>query len=282
MEAEVDGAPTGQLKAGSGTATPTHWWQPRHVETNHTLRCEIGPLSLAVSRAASEWRLAWSSGEELFEDQHITLATEYSPLPEEEALERYAVARTSGSLRLRPLLLDRPVVVCPRQPMFIPAGESTTLYMSSPLCISIEVEATPLVLREIPSLRLSDTWFGPNTREGELCYAGQTRARNMLSELPKREHRAISPVRIENHATTTLPLEKLRLPLPALSVYGGADGHLWTEGLSLTRRDDSDLATLRVEPSAPQLAGAVELISGPRQASERGRLVRAFKLFFGQ
>jgi hypothetical protein len=130
-------------------------------------------------------------------------------------------------------------------------------------------------------LRLSDTWFGPSTREGELCYSGKTHARHTLAEVPRRAHRAITPLHIRNEAASPLPLDKISLPVPVLSVYGAADASLWTETVTMIRGSDSDMAALRIEHGPPAYVGPVSLVSAPRREQARGGLVRAFNVLFG-
>lgn len=76
------------------------------------------------------------------------------------AIERYLYPRAGGRLTLTPRL-DRPVVIRPRQLVYLPAGQQTTMYLSTPVTIRIDVDEPPVTLRELPMLRLSDTWFGP-------------------------------------------------------------------------------------------------------------------------
>ena len=73
-----------------------------------------------------------------------------------------------------------------------------TIYVSSPVWIRLET-ATGTLLDELPTIRQSDTWHGPNTREGELCYASRTFCRTNIDALPIRQNRALSPVIIYNH-----------------------------------------------------------------------------------
>jgi hypothetical protein len=255
------------------------WWLAQEVPDNHRLVYELGPFALELHRSSDEWRVAWRH--DPAEDQSANLRIGVAEGALDVVLERYVHAAPVGRARLRPLLMDRNVVIRPREPVFLPSGQETTLYLSTPVCASIEVGEPPLKLREVPMLPLSDTWFGPSTREGELCYSGRTHARHHIAELPRRPHRAITPLHIRNHATSVLPIEKLSLPVPTLSVFGADDGSLWTQGVSLTRASDSDLATLRIEPGPPRYARGATPISEPRRPAERNGLVRAFSLLFG-
>jgi hypothetical protein len=263
----------------SGQPAP-RWWDAHEIEQGHTLRCAVGPLTVWLYRGEDEWRLAWERAEESDDVLRVEVETRLG-LPRTARHERYVFQRSSQAARLRPLLADRAVVVGAYQPVFVPSGEETTLYISSPLSLQVEVGEAGVVLQEIPILRLSDTWFGPNTREGELCYAARTNARHSLREVQLRPHRAVTPVRIRNQGRTQLPIEKLSLPVPLLSLYGRADGSLWTQAIALTRAAESDLANLRVDAGPPPEAAGASLLSSPRRATERGTLVRAFSGLFG-
>jgi hypothetical protein len=266
------------MQTSASMLSTAQWWSPRDVPEGHRLSCEIGPFWLELYRGGDEWRIDWRYDDALDLSSQLNLSV--TPGQPENCRERYVHAGV-GRVRLRPLLVERPVVIRPREPVFLPSGQETTLYLSTPICVRIEVGDPAVELRELPMLPLSDTWFGPSTREGELCYSGRTHARHHVGELPRRPHRAITPVRIRNHATSVLPIEKLSLPVPALAVFGARDGSLWTQGVSLTRASDTDLAALRIDSGPPSFASGARLISDARQPAERGGLVRAFSLLFG-
>lgn len=255
------------------------WWLPQDVPLDHTLVCALGPLALELCHAPGEWRLAASHGEETDEPTQATISVREGGL-ETDRHERILMARSDVRVHLKPALADRPVVIKPWQSVILPAGEETVMYMSTPVGLRLELGEPPVLLREVAMLRLSDTWFGPSTREGELCYSGKTHARHSLEEVPRRVHRALTPVHIHNRAGSPLPLDKLSLPVPLLSLYGDAEGYLWTQGVSLVRTSDTDMAALKIDAKPPAAAGKAPLVSGPRELQVRGGLVRAFSVLF--
>ena len=255
------------------------WWSPREVPLDHTLEGRLGPLQLQLHHGHGEWRLAHSYADEDEGSASADIAVRPGGLTD-PACERILLARTDARLTLKPVLADRPVVVRPRQAVILPGGEETVMYMSTPVSLRLEVGEPPVLLREVPLMRQSDTWFGPSTREGELCYSGKTNARHELAEVPQRVHRALTPVRIHNRASSALPLDKVSLPVPLLSLYGDAAGYLWTQGVALVRTSDTDMANLKIEDKPPAEAGKVSLVSGPRELQGRGGLVRAFSVLF--
>ena len=176
-------------------------------------------------------------------------------------------------------LADRAVVVYPEHPFYVPAGETITLYCSTPLWIRIEAGATRVKLMESAIERPSDTWVGPSTREGELCYATQTTARLDRNSLARHAHRAMTELRIRNAANDMLRLEKVNLSVPYLSIYSGHDGVLWTESVLLERTSSTTIGRLQI--GHPPVASEVDKLTSARLTSEPGGvLVRAFSALF--
>ena len=153
--------------------------------------------------------------------------------------------------------------------------------VGSPVWVRLEVADPPTVLRELPSHRPSDTWFGGNTRVGELCYATETRALLHLENLPVLSRSAVTPVRIRNLAPSPLALERLKLPVPLLALYSDRRGRLWTQGVTLTRTEESDMATLDVRPGPPSEIEDSTLMSPARNHQESTLWTRAFSGLLG-
>lgn len=147
--------------------------------------------------------------------------------------------------------------------------------------MEIGVDGGRTVLRELPSLRLSDTWFGSTTREGELAYALRSSARTRLDEMPLRSHRILTPVVLENRASDALLLERLNLPVPFLSVFEEEARGLWTECVHMLRTEEGDTARLDVRRGPPEETSGAVKRSGPRRTHETGHLFRAFGSLLG-
>ncbi|MGA9853374.1 MAG: hypothetical protein WBR15_10640 [Gammaproteobacteria bacterium] len=258
------------------------WWGEFILKAN-TMGCwHLGPLVLWVQRLTGEWRIAWRAGEELMQQvAEVKLA-----LPPEEPAEGMAVSRfsfrdTGKPMRLVPALADRPVVVKPDMPLYIPSGEEITLYVSTTLWVRIFIGHDSGPLMEIPTLRPSDTWFGPNTRSGEICYASRTFAHTRAEDIVLRPHRAITPVHIRNHAPDALAVERLSVPVPLLSLSVNERGQFWTQSVTLERRAHADNTMLQLGDMNLSGAVAIERVCGPRQVPDDRTVLRALSKFFG-
>ncbi len=174
-----------------------------------------------------------------------------------------------------PALAPRPFVVRPDIRFSLPTKEETTLFISSPLWIKIRLGQPAVEVFDKPIYQPSDTWFGPSTIEGELCYAGRTRARLHMEQLDRVSHRVHSAIRIKNLSSSGLDLERLKLPMPNLSPFAAKDGRLWTETIRLDRREDGNFAELRLDKKPPVEVQPTELVGGPRDKAEKGVLLGA-------
>jgi len=253
------------------------WWREEPFEVGDVRTWQIGPLSLAVQRTAREWKLAhrWNGAIRLEFDWQVTSEDHF---PEDGwELSRFVFSATGSSLELAPALADRPVVTSPRVPLLVSPGEQVTLFVSSPLWLVVRGERQTLL--EIPVHRPSDTWFGPSTREGELCYAARTQAALEVGNLPLLARRAATPVRLRNRADSPLQLERLKLPVPFLSLFAAADGTLWTETVTMTREESSEMAEVGVRNGPPGEAGEASLLTAARNEVDTNAVMQVFSRF---
>ena len=256
-------------------ASGRNWWGDFEIDVGQTLRWQIGPTSFWITRGANDWRVASKPGADPFAD-HLTIAEPVSQAPDEEVeTRRFALRSQHGVVRLLPALADRPVVVKTEKPLYIPASEEATLFIGSPLWLQVHVGAKFTRVLDAPIFRPSDTWFGPDTLSGELCYASQTQARLTVENLPRLPHRAVSAVHIKNKGNSNLFMEKMKVPVGHLSLFVSETAHLWTDGLMLDRAGDSDAATVQIGYRS-SLTGALTRVSAAREKVSKGFLLDAF------
>lgn len=248
-----------------------------------TRQWRIGPLTLDVRCLQSEWQIAYEQKRD-FDENNISCEINDIDVFSEtfSNTARYIFRKTSGLLIVTPLLADRPIISRPNTTFNLTPGEEVKLYVSTPLWLKLGtgVNDAEEELAEIAIQRPSDTWFGPSTLEGELCYASTTHCRLNLEEMPHRPHRAITPVVIRNQANTMLSVDRLNVPAPLLSLYASSNGHLWTPTITLVREKDGDMAGLKIDTSAPTEAHGGIQLSQPRQTSNTDIFIRAFNAVF--
>jgi hypothetical protein len=255
------------------------WWGRFSLEVETRAIWHVGPTRLAALRRAREWCIDYVEDPESRDDARVELpAPETVPAPS-LARHRFAFAEAPEALWVTPVVPDRALVVHPEAQLHVPIGESITLFCSVPLWIRVEAGENRVPLLEAPIDRPSDTWFGPSTWEGELCYATTTKARLDRDAMPIRAHRATTELRIRNLLSETLHLQRINLAVPFLSLFSTPEGALWTESVTLERSTSG--ATGRLQVGGPPKDAEAEMVAGARLASNTdGVLVRAFTALF--
>jgi hypothetical protein len=258
------------------------WWGDVSLALNEVKVWSLGERKIAIQRLDKEW-VIWNKELDSESSSQINVsslktANAFSDVP----YSRHLVNQTSDTGSIAPTLADRPIGARPATSLNILPGEDVELYISSPLwfLMKLKLKASPIV--DIPFLRPSDSWFGPSTMEGELCYAKYTDARVNLAQIEKRGHRAITPVLIKNQHTETLTIERINLPAPFLTLYADEEQDFWTQEVEITYHSDSDKAGLRLKRTPPKKGmGNMTLISSARQISDNHHFVKSIKSLLG-
>ena len=246
--------------------TSRRWWGSYEIEAGQSRFWRVGNIVICVDRFSNEWYIASSqvdSLEDLPEADKDSAATKLN-IPHDKLNFKTFTFRTQAQLSLTPVLPDRPLASTLERPLYIPGDEEILLYVSSPVWVRVETGNANIILDEIPTFILSDTWLSTNTIEGQLCYAGYTHCSAHLKTLPSGPDRIISPLFIRNYSKKLLLLTKLTVPLPYLSVYSDADNFLWTEQLYLYREGDHH-PEVEVAKGPPKALAEITCLSPARK-----------------
>lgn len=198
----------------------------------------------------------------------------------EADLVRHVQTDTAATLRVVPALGDRPIVARPGASLNILAGGQAKLFVSTPLWFRAEIASSGQPIIDAPFWRPSDSWFGPSTREGELCYAKYTDARTEMEQVEFKVQRAVTTFNIVNKHKDPLLIERLSVPVPMLSLYADSEFRLWTESITVTRGSNDEAAEVVISEGAPVATSPMELVTAPRKALEKRTLIRSLGSLF--
>jgi hypothetical protein len=251
------------------------WWNSTPIDAARVYRSRIGPLEIWIRRLSDEWQVAWQypgTGREMA-----------SPLEPGEAPEgvdwsRWVAGDEASAIRLVPTLPDRPLVARPDAPFRIPPHREALLYLGVPVWMKVVAGKAPqaVPLREIPTVMLSNTWFGdPFT--GELCYSLTTRARRSVEPDPQ-PHRAVCPVRVHNAADVELDMERLCVRVPHLRLHAGSD-RLWANEMRVRYKGPEKVAEIHFDGGPPAVEGVGPMVGEPRVPPEKHIVKRTFSHF---
>lgn len=249
------------------------WYGDHHVRLDAGAKFILGPLEVHAYRSAQEWDICWRrEGDPLSQELQIKdLEGARASAEEDFETERFARSQTAEVLRLAARLADRPVVSRPEDSLRILPQEKVIIWISSPLWVTLAERSDGEPMLELPIARMSDTWFGPNTRHGTLCYATRTKARISAPSEPL-PFRAVTQVEVTNASEDALPISRINLPMRNLTLYHSVRGFLSSAVRVRKDRDGKELE-VTVDASHPPES---ERLAEPREEAERG-LVRGFQ-----
>lgn len=238
-------------------------------------------LELGIARQSREWHVWANRTPQQSEDNHEWRQHDRQTLVETRSgFTRFVFRQTTEHCQLLPRLADRSVVVRPVSPVFVPAGEETTFYVSTPVWVAFYAEGVVTPLLDIAVVIPRDTWFGPSPANGQLCYATKVMARTDLTQLPPRPFRAVTPVNVKNLGNDSMPIERINIPAPFLPVYAAESGRLWTPALNVVRDASNRQLQIRIDTDIVTEAGHVVQLTPARRGSDEHSLIRVFDNFF--
>jgi hypothetical protein len=134
-------------------------------------------------------------------------------------------------------------------------------------------------LFELPIYRPSDTWFGANTREGELCYLSRTKARTADTKTINYPHRAVTEIKVINESESNLMIERLRVPVKKLCLYTNEQGSLATDTITVTLNEVEKEAALTIH-SIDTTHENASLLAASREPAEFNLIEDTFAKLF--
>lgn len=263
---------------GTKTDQLNQWWGDFDLPLDRWCLWEIGPMTLYIRRSLREWSFAWKQGLDPLQLRAVGLQ-QLDSAPDLEGFKqsRFVFGQTSSTFNLGLRLADRSVVVRPETPLCVPAGENATLFVSTALWLRPSLRTSSLL--ELPLYRPSDTWFGENTRHGELCYMTKSRARTEYTESINYPHRAITEIQVSNSSLETVCIDRIRVPVTNLSLYHDSEGRFQTDSLTLSVHSKEKDTRMEIIKLSRQIDSCT-LVSVPRNPSETGIIEQTFAKLF--
>jgi len=245
-------------------------WDPIKVAPGETLLVRFGPLDFWIHRGDREWHMAHA---------HVPDGPErlgLERLPEMPGLDwtRWVINEQVDEVLLQPRMPDRPLIVRPEMPVCLLPNQSVRFYIGVSSWVSVSLGQRFRDILEIPTARLSNSWFGPAT-EGELCYAMRTTAKLREEDLQGHPHRAVVPLEVRNLSDEKLDFERLCLHTDNLRIYQG-DGRMWSNQGRVSYRGADKWSRVAYARGAPPYDRAERLVGAARRPAERGALLRTF------
>ena len=246
------------------------FWKQYEIIENEILCLNLRTICIWCMKNGSELLISHRKTDDHDNQEHLL-----AEAPEDLDWLRCAVEKKTIKLRFLPVFPDRSVVVKPELAFRLIEGAQARIFIRVPIWIKIElVTKKSEMLFELPSVTLSNTWFG-SFLEGELCYWISSGARRTIEPEPDRPYLAICSVQIVDATDEELLIEKLCLRVQNLSMF--YDGQqLWSDQTKVYYKGKTAISQIEVAHVPPKEAPGSKLISKPRVVLKKGITARTF------
>lgn len=247
-------------------------WTPRTVKAGETVEIGLGSLRMWVHKEKHDWHIAHEI--EAGDDERCSVSLSESSFEADRKWTRWILDDRIDQIQVQPQMPDRPLIIRPEMPMCLMPKETVQLFIGIPIWLRTFFGSKQEQGIEIPSVVLSNSWFGSFT-EGELCYAVRTQARLNLDDLQPSACRANFPLEIRNASTEILKFERLCIRPQHLNIYEGAT-RLWTGKGRVSYRGEENWSRMIYAKHPPEFDAAKALVGQARESIRRGALLRTF------
>ncbi len=261
------------------------WWGEYSFDDNNVVRWSFPELDVTVRCQAKEWNV-WheykseNAGDNLGFFLEKTKGTDLLS----SDYQRYLYTENSGTLEIMPKLPDRNLVTKPINPLILRPRQKTSLFVGTPVWFSIREKKEKNPFFEVPLRKLSDTWFGPSSVKGEVCYASKTHAVTSPEGLKHKSFRAIVPITIENKSQSeSIKFEKINVPVTLLTLYCDENDRFWSSPIYLAKDDGSTEIQIKLDSlaQAESYTGSrVVKLAEPRRREDHPLILRAYDMLF--
>jgi len=223
-----------------------------------------------------------------FRDEEVWIAHGYkdelkgkikaeNPPPKVE-WSRWADKSVSSDIRIQPIFPDLPLVVNSEYSLKISPNTQIRIFSRIPIWVRISLANNDYQLIEMPTVKLSRTWFGTPI-EGELCYYATTKARRDLSKADKKSYVVTCPILVTNKSTEELNFERFCFRVERLSIYE-QNGYFWADETRIIYHGADLNSDVIMTGNLPAGIEKKQLLTPPRKQIKKSLATRTFKRLF--
>jgi hypothetical protein len=250
-------------------------WDSISIDDGKYCHIQVRKLHLWIQKMYQEWIVGWKQKPECQDGVSIQILDTCT----EESIEwhRKVVRNTDPFIHLSPLMPEKAVVVKPESALQITAGAEALFYVSIPIWIGVFIKKSQSALFEIPTVSLSNTWFG-EPHHGSLCYSLKTSIYSIISNLNLKSNEAVCPVQIKNTTSIDLDFTRLCIQTDYLNIYK-IDNEMWTNKLHVHFRGVDKESNIIYDNSYPDKNRKFSLMCKSRKKYSKSFSIKSFDTF---
>lgn len=198
--------------------------------------------------------------------------------PEDVEWSRWATKSASGNIRIQPVFPDLPLVVNSEYTLKLSPETQIQIFTRIPIWIRLIQAETNYQLTELPTVKLSRTWFGSPV-EGELCYHAVTKARRDLTRIDKKPYLVTCPIWVTNKSMEELNFERFCFRVERLSIYEH-NNEFWADETRIIYHGENLNSDIIMTGKLPDGIQKKQLWTRPRKEIKKSLATRTFKRIF--
>ncbi len=259
------------------------WWGATDIQQEKCLQLLCGDLQLEILPKDNEWLVQYQLSKDLtvFKAE-LSYIEESDESTEFENKQRFVSNTLPDHVILQPALADRSITCKPKVTVTLFPKQQISLFVGLPLWLQLHMDGVETAILDIPTVRISDSWFGPDTRHGIICYASTNNEQLDLKPTINHGTRATLEVSVKNNSDQILSLDKVSIPVPHLALYVDKEGKFCTRRMTLTSEQDENASLTINDVMSCGLADSdVTLVTKAREDIGRSKITKALSALFG-
>lgn len=242
------------------------------LEENETHHFNLGDLHAWIKYREEEIWIAYG-----YKNEMKGRLKDDAP-PAEIEWSRWANKTVSQEIQILPVFPDLPLIVHSEFNLKISPETKIQIYTRIPIWIKVSMAKEDYKLIEMPTIKLSRTWFG-SPIEGELCYHATTKARRDLSHVDKKPYLVSCPILISNKSEDELDFGNFCFRVERLTMYKHQE-ELWADETQIIYHGTDQNSDVIMTGKLPTGLNKKQLLSKPRKEIQKSLATRTFKRIF--
>lgn len=198
--------------------------------------------------------------------------------PKQIEWTRWAHKNNAPKIEISPVYPDKPLVVHSEYNLKVSPETQIQIFSRIPIWVRVSLANNSYQLIELPTIKLSRTWFGAFT-EGELCYHATTKARRDLSKVDKKPYLVSCPIKIVNKSDEELTFSNFCFRVERLSMFLH-ENELWADETQIIYQGEDLHSEVIMTGKLPEGITKKQLLTKPRKQAHKSLATRTFKRLF--
>ncbi len=247
-------------------------WGKYDVNNDNAFHVQGGFVDIQLMRFSTGWMIKDEYTESVADQFLLEISKESNVLQDAHIYQ----TGTSKVLYVKPSLPVKPIVFRNNTELWISPKQSIRIFLAVPINIQFYTRKVDVenLFYEIPTCRLSDTWFG-EPDSGEPAFSVGARFGTQPKQLEVSYFEAMCPVQIHNNSSQMMELQRLIVQVDYLKLYQ-KDNQLITDLVSVEYKGQDQVSSLQFSTEAHLHGSSLMILNKARQDTNKNIFGKSF------